>query len=125
MCYEKNDYFRAQEVYENIYSRGISLTNQTKRAYHEAVKIVESFKSSFSHTFPRIELILAWLTIKLDKFEPAITQLEDLMDSSPSIEALNLLLYAMLKNGQIKGTIEEINFWMKPFPIKVKLKPLI
>ena len=33
MCYEKNDYFRAQEVYENIHSRGIPLTNQTKRTY--------------------------------------------------------------------------------------------
>ena len=43
------------------------------------------------------------------------------MDSSPSIEALNLLLYAMLKSGQIKETIEEINFWMKPFPSKVKV----
>ena len=39
--------------------------------------------------------------------------MEELMESSPSIEALNLLLYAMLKTGQIKlqyppGAIKEV-----------------
>ena len=49
------------------------------------------------------------------------------MESSPSIEALNLLLYAMLKSGQIKQTIDEINYWIKPNkPDRiVDLKPFV
>ena len=60
------------------------------------------------------------LTLRNGKYV-LLFRLEDLMDSSPSIEALNLLLYAMLKSGQIKETIQEINFWMKPFPSKIKV----
>ena len=53
--------------------------------------------------------------------------MEELMESSPSIEALNLLLYAMLKSGQIKQTIDEINYWIKPNkPDRiVDLKPFV
>ena len=53
--------------------------------------------------------------------------MEELMESSPSIEALNLLLYAMLKTGQIKQTIDEINYWIKPNKPNrlVDLKPFV
>ena len=56
-----------------------------------------------------------------------IFRMEELMESSPSIEALNLLLYAMLKSGQIKETIEEIRYWIKPNKPNrvVDLKPFV
>ena len=46
----------------------------TENAYNDAVKIVSDFKETYQHTFPRIELILAWLAIDLGKLDPAITQ---------------------------------------------------
>ena len=46
----------------------------TENAYIDAVKIISDFKESYQHTFPRIELILAWFAIDLGKLDPAITQ---------------------------------------------------
>jgi hypothetical protein len=46
----------------------------TEDAYNDAVKIISDFKESYQHTFPRIELILAWFAIDLGKLDSAITQ---------------------------------------------------
>ena len=84
LLYNQKHYSKILDVFNTItnekrhedYLLVIAALHQlgTENAYNEAVKIVQSFKDTFSHSFPRIELILAWLGIKLNKFEPAITQ---------------------------------------------------
>ena len=95
----------------------------TDESLEKAYSILDIYRNLYETSFLRCELIVALFAIERQQYQRAIQQLRQLLDSDPNSMTLNLLIFALLKNGEIVEALKMLKLCTKSH-IRKYLKPL-